>query len=571
MVPQSGKDCFMKKSKLKMKFLISLLIFPLVFQLMLFPAFAEEVAEEEAVEGSEDMEGVPEDGEGGDPEAAEESEGGIVPGTVQADNGKYIAVSFPDSIMPAGFTSTTVPYEGTEVKLAQMQTNSTTIGAEGMVVTLAYLTDEGGANGDFYLCDVTENAHMSDMIMVHGVEDNYIIILDPGDNINGPDGFTKRKLKWGSKTAVAWALPEDTASEEEEKEEKEEEEEEDKESRSFFTERVYADELPGVGAGAGGGSDEIDEAAEKAMSDYIAESDIAHTNAAGLIQAQPDDFCLLYAVSESGDVGFYLYDIKFKTYQRYVEIPHGESATLAKYRKQSRIRLFIIAGLILVLIVLVFLLINTMLRTRRGGVNEGYREREENIRVRHRRRVREEEEEDEDEEDEEDDGEAARYEAAMRAGRPRRNPSSVREPVRAERTAGYAGGGVTRSPGREDPYRENPDPYRGNPDPYRDSRGPENTMRSQGMRDPGMREPVRRDAGMREPAMRNPGMRDSSMRDPGMREPSMRPMREAPQGRNVRRPEEEAMMSPGGGRRSAGVEGGDLDDDFTFEFLNVDQ
>ncbi len=521
--------------------------------------YADEVAAEEGAEAdAENPEGIPEDA-GEDGEASGGS-GAVVPGPIQADNGKYIALSFPENIVPNGFTTTTVPYGGEQVMIAQMPTKSTTIGAEGMVVYLAYLTDEDGSNGDFYLCDVTEEAHMSDMILIHGVDNTYIIILDPGDNINGPDGFTKRKLKWGSKSAVAWSLPKSSSEDEDEEEEEEDDEEDEKkESRYLFTQQVYAGDLFGVGAGAGGddeesdgGSDEIDEAAEKAMSDYIAESEIAHTNAAGLIQAQPEDFCLLYAVSESGDVGFYLYDIKYKTYQRYVDIPHGESDTLAKYKKQSRIRLFIIAGMLLVILVLVFIIINLALKKNQGSRNDVFPK--ESVRARPRRKAR-----DEDYEEDDEDEEAERYEAALQAGRPQRNTPPARETMRGDRGPAYSDNGSDLVRPSRTPYGRNggrvsdaeANPYRDTPrreaparDPYADR-----PRRDMPARDP-YRDQPRREAPGRDPYS-----------DPAPRDMSRRPRRNS---------DDDDMISSGGGMRG-GRQGDDLDDDFTFEFLNVDK
>lgn len=343
------------------------------------PVAEEEFSEEEF---SED-----EYTEGGE----ESSSNGVVVSSIQADNGLYIASSFPEYEMPSGFNSTTANYQGEDIMLAQMTTKSTSIGTEGMKVTLAYLTDEDGSNGEFYLCDVTENARMSDMIKIDGAEGRYIIVLDPGDNITGPDGFVKHNLSWGSKSAVAWSLPSYNI-DEDEKEDKDEDEDADEEDSdakiSLFSVKVYADDL--FSAGAGSGEDEepsedsedtdeeaaaaAQEAAEKAMSDYIEESNIAHTNASGLIEAQPEDFCLLYAVDEEGNVGFYLYDIDQKIYQRYVDIPKGEGAALTKYRKQSRIRLIIIIALAVILLIMLFILINQMTKSRDGYSGDRYRD-----------------------------------------------------------------------------------------------------------------------------------------------------------------------------------------------------
>lgn len=369
----------MKFRKLLITLTTALCIIAQTLAMPTVTVFADEAAEgvmnEEPPEGAEGEmpEGEMPEGEAADGEMPV-STGGVEVSSIQADNGKYIARSFPDGEVPAGFSTNTVDYQGEQISVAQMVTKSASIGTEGMTITLVYLTEADGSNGEFYLCDVTENAKMSDLIMINGAEGRYIIVLDPGDNITGPDGFIKRNLSWGSKSAVAWSLPtyssddedEDSGKKDKKKDSDDEDDDEDKDSDAklnLFSVNVYADEL--FTAGAGGGDDaDAQEAAEKAMSDYIEESNIAHTNASGLIEAQPEDFCLLYAVDEEGNVGFYLYDIDQKIYQRYVDIPKGESDTLAKYRKQSRIRLIIIIVMAVALLVMLFILINTLTRGR---------------------------------------------------------------------------------------------------------------------------------------------------------------------------------------------------------------
>ncbi len=356
--------------------------------------FAEEAGEGEEAAGENAEEGGETEGEEG--EEGAEGEGEMTPEEMQAAlevvkpssietniDGKYLALAFPASSVPEGFSVFTVDYQGEKVMLAQMTSKSATLGAPGLTVTLAYLTDESGNNGEFYICDTTENARMSDMIMINGADDKYIIVLDPGDNVVGPPGFTQHKLQWGSKTAVAWSLPEDTV--EEDSESSTEASEVDKVA-SLFVQKVYADELgltageaaaDPISAGAGnvdeaaggitddpadsGDEDQAKDVDEDAM---IALDAIAHTNASGLIQAQPKEFCLLYAIDESANLGFYLYDIERGTYQRYVDIPKGESATLIKYKKLSRTRLFIIIIMAIIMVILVFIFINTLVNRR---------------------------------------------------------------------------------------------------------------------------------------------------------------------------------------------------------------
>ncbi len=398
----------MKRNGILKRGAISLLLSALLIGSVPTGVYAEEAVENAAEEMSEEEAQAA-------AEAAQAALETVTPSDIATNiDGKFLALTFPASEVPAGFSVRTVGYEGQDVMLAQMTCKSATIGAEGLTITLAYLTDADGSNGEFYLCDTTENARMSDMIKIDGRDDKYIIVLDPGDNVVGPDGFSKHDLQWGSKSATAWSLPEELPSDEEGSEAASEAEE----TKALFSVKAYAEEETGlvVGAGAAGGVNEGEiapvtdpdsetepaahisdsaeggvaagdaavtgdsgeaatgdaasasaEADENAM---LALDEIAHTNLSGLIQAQPKEFCLLYAVDESGNLGFYLYDITRGTYQRYVEVPRGESAVTTKYKKLSRSRLLIIVVLVIIIVILVFLMINMMLGKRLRGRND---------------------------------------------------------------------------------------------------------------------------------------------------------------------------------------------------------
>ncbi|MBO6133996.1 MAG: hypothetical protein J6P05_06655 [Lachnospiraceae bacterium] len=369
----------MKKNKIKYSVCRAFYLAFLISALSVFVPFSVLAEEAETEEGAASEEGGEEAGSEGAAEA------GTVPaGQIETNiEGKYLAVTFPENELPMGFTKTSVDYAGTSVDIAELQTKSSTIGLQGLTVTIAYLTDADGSNGEFYLCDTTDNAKMSDLIKIDGADGRYIIILDPGDNVVGPVGFTKRSLQWGGKSAVAWSLPNGNSSKNKSGSEKTEEAEETEESEapgeeesdslsSLFSVKAYAFGLPSAGSGSMGGDDEggtqssvpgdLSSLPAAAVESAMQELDsIAHTNASGLIQAQPKEFCLLYATDESGNLGFYLYDITGRTYQRYVDIDKGESDTLMKYRKLSRTRLLIIVVLIIVLVIMLFILINTKL------------------------------------------------------------------------------------------------------------------------------------------------------------------------------------------------------------------
>ena len=395
----------MKRNSILKRGMISLLLSALLIGSVPTNAFAEEVAAESEMTDEEAQAAA---------EAAQAALETVTPSDITTNiDGKYLALTFPASEVPAGFSVITIEYQGQNVQIAQMTCKSATIGAEGLTITLAYLTDADGSNGEFYLCDTTENARMSDMIKIDGKDDSYIIVLDPGDNVVGPDGFTKHNLQWGNKSATAWSLPPETASDEEDSEGSSEVSSE----ASLFSVKAYAEEESGllVGAGAelsgedGGAAVPVDDpnsetepaahisgeegeaaggeaeangevsaetgdaaAASTEVDDnaMLALEEIAHTNLSGLIQAQPKEFCLLYAVDESGNLGFYLYDITRGTYQRYVDIPHGESAVIAKYKKLSRSRLLIIVVLVIMLVIMIFLFINMMLGKRGRGRND---------------------------------------------------------------------------------------------------------------------------------------------------------------------------------------------------------
>ncbi len=346
--------------------------------------YAEEADSEVAAEGESPVDDeIPADGELTEDlfegEMSDMAQGtGVTPGTILANNGLYIANTFPDSMMPAGFHRQTVAYQGQNIDLAYMDNSD--------AVVLAYLTDVTGTVGDFYLCD-TATATMSDYVKLDGGNGAFLIILDPGDNINPPAGFKKAVLNIDNKSVTAWTLPDGTEEEEDKKDKK-------KEGSIKFTETVYAGDL-GLGIGAGSSDAGTGEAAASDLAgpadtatvvdnsyvdgttvddtsyDDAAAAEVAAANvqvdAAGFVKAQPSEFFLIYGIDYNGAQGFFLYDTLGHTYQRYLELETGESETTAKYKKSAQIRLFIIAGLILFSVVLIFIIVNMSLNGRRGG------------------------------------------------------------------------------------------------------------------------------------------------------------------------------------------------------------
>ncbi len=353
----------------------------------------------EAVEG----EAAPAEGEAapaeGDPAAADAAAvdpaaaagGTVTPGTIVANNGMYIANDFPAEYMPSGFSKISVSYQGQTIALASMDNSNGE-------VALAYLTDASGAMGDFYLCD-TATATMSDYVRFDGGDGRFIIVLDPG-NTAVPEGFTETALSVNGKSVRSWTYTADADSSESGS----------IEDKDGFLEvmafaepiKVHALDL-GVGAGASGGDDSAapadttgtDVTADPATTDQSTTdgseggdtSDADTTQTADLSAldgsvGNPSEYFLIYGINQDGNKGFFLYDSVGQSYTRYVQLGAGSSKELEAAKKSARIRLFIIAGLVVLVLVLAIILINMALSGRKGDTYDDYDDDYEQIKKR---------------------------------------------------------------------------------------------------------------------------------------------------------------------------------------------
>lgn len=364
------------------------------------------------------------EGQGETPSGNEVSQGSVVMSGLPSNNGREIAAQFPEDYIPEGFHKSTCTYEGQTIEIAYMDKGN------GEVV-LAYLADADGSNGDFYLCDIN-TAEMSDFVQIYGNEGNYIIVLDPRDMIVAPGGFTKANLQWYGKSVSAWLLPNSGAAAKEDS----------SESAGISSVPALFEACAGAGrtmtvyASAGEaavGTDRGQEteplADEGQEEDPAADTKSAGTaepeDGSGVVEADPSQFFLVYAINQDGIIGFYLYDTAESTYQRYVSIDTGDGAVTEQYRTSAQRRLIVIAVLAVALVISLFVMINLILKQREGedGYEEDEDEDEEDEMEQMRRRVAkkekshirtgrrelnylmdidEEEEEEEDEEDEED-------------------------------------------------------------------------------------------------------------------------------------------------------------------------
>ncbi len=327
-----------------------------------------------------------------DPAAVDPAQaGGVTAGTIVANNGLYIANDFPDTYLPTGFSKMVVAYQGQNIALASMDNSNGS-------VTLAYLTDAAGGSGDFYLCD-TSTAMMSDYVRFEGGDGRFLIVLDPGATAV-PDGFTETALSVNGKAVRAWTYTgESSGSSSDDKDKKDEDKDEDKEEGEEDKKggllgifgalkpiEVHALDI-GVGAGAGEGGEETPAAdvpaadtpdpgaVDTADNPDAQTADDGGADVASPVSAttqldgsvgDPSEYFLIYGINQDGGKGFYLYDSLAQSYIRYVQMGGGDSDELDSAKKSARTRLFIIAGLAILLLVLVIILINMALSGRRG-------------------------------------------------------------------------------------------------------------------------------------------------------------------------------------------------------------
>lgn len=87
--------------------------------------------------------------------------------------------------------------------------------------------------------------------------------------------------------------------------------------------------------------------------------------------AQPEDFYLVYAMNQNGEEGFYLYDSLEGTYQRYLDMSYialdndtFDRESYVTYKKKSQNRMIVIGFLIVIVVVMSFLIFNMFLKIR---------------------------------------------------------------------------------------------------------------------------------------------------------------------------------------------------------------
>lgn len=230
---------------------------------------------------------------------------GVEAGTIESPDGtKLVSSVFANEFMPKGFYKTTVTYEEQMVEAAQFDMGN---------IVLLYVSDPANNDNTFCMYDQA-TGELSDFLQISGIENKFIIALRAGEDVEPPKNFTKATLQWNSKVLEAYA----------------------------YTGEATTESGPSIG-----------------------------------------DFFLLYAISSEGNKGWYIYDQNEGTYQRFVEglykgkevKEHGEGILASITQATSQvsddegetgldIKLIIIAVMAVLMIILLIMLIITFVKLR---------------------------------------------------------------------------------------------------------------------------------------------------------------------------------------------------------------
>ncbi len=167
---------------------------------------------------------------------------GVAPGTIDAGDGRVVQTVFADEFKPVLFHKETTQYKGQTVECAKFDMGD---------MTVLYTTDASGNDGKFMILDPA-TGEMSELRMIMGIENRFIIVLNDCEG-DIPAGYTKAVLEWDGQTLTA-----------------------------FMEESVAAGTAQSVDG------------------------------------VNPGDFFLVYAMSSEGNKGWYRYDKNEGTYQRFV-------------------------------------------------------------------------------------------------------------------------------------------------------------------------------------------------------------------------------------------------------------
>ncbi len=118
---------------------------------------------------------------------------GVSAGTIDIGEGRVIQAVFADEFKPILFHKETADYNGQTVECAKFDMGD---------MTLLYTTDSAGADGRFMIYN-SATSELSDFRMIQGIENRFIIVLSDCEGPI-PSGYTKAVLEWNGQTLTAF-------------------------------------------------------------------------------------------------------------------------------------------------------------------------------------------------------------------------------------------------------------------------------------------------------------------------------------------------------------------------------
>lgn len=260
-----------------------------------------------------------------------------------------IDLTYPQELLPEGFVQETYNYKGIDVQSAYFAAGN---------IRLLYLTTGDGTSSDFRIYYEDSDSFL-DFLQLKGIDGKFIMPVRYEAQIKIPDNYTGTYLPWENKVIPAY----------------------------IYTELT---DKPVTVPGEEGNEDSGEQEGQDEEPVKVEELD------------KEVEFYLLYAVNNEGSENFYLYDIVEGTYQRYVErdTSYELDQSYFKYKDVAHQRFAIMCVMACLLLIAVFCIINLIMKNRELKADMG--------------------EDDEDDEDDEDESEEDIYSKSRKAREDRR-------------------------------------------------------------------------------------------------------------------------------------------------------
>lgn len=224
-----------------------------------------------------------------------------------------IDLTYPQELLPEGFVQETYNYKGIDVQSAYFAAGN---------IRLLYLTTGDGTSSDFRIYYEDSDSFL-DFLQLKGIDGKFIMPVRYEAQIKIPDNYTGTYLPWENKVIPAY----------------------------IYTELT---DKPVTVPGEEGNEDSGEQEGQDEEPVKVEELD------------KEVEFYLLYAVNNEGSENFYLYDIVEGTYQRYVErdTSYELDQSYFKYKDVAHKRFAIMCVMACLLLIAVFCIINLIMKNR---------------------------------------------------------------------------------------------------------------------------------------------------------------------------------------------------------------